>query len=278
MGKKRKISFREFREDWEYQACVDLQKETWGDDVEEIIYRTTMLISQKMGGIASGAFDADDRLLGLVFGLTGQKDGRPAHWSHILAVREDARGMGLGRRLKLYQRELLLKKGVEVMYWTYDPMVARNAHLNLNRLGVGISEYVLDMYGEDPGGTLSRGIGTDRFIVEWRMTDERVEQILSDKGDRDMPPFSDIPVVNTTVEQDGLPIPSDNPLPDDPKVRVEVPHDILKIQNTSAELAGRWRTNTRRVFTFYLNRGFGVEAFFRDPESHRCFYVLQKEG
>ena len=276
MGKKRKISFREFHEDREYQACVDLQKETWGEDVEEVIYRTTMLISQKVGGIAAGAFDADNRLIGLVFGLTGQKDSRPAHWSHILAVREDARGQGLGRRLKLYQRELLLKKGVEVMYWTYDPLVARNAHLNLNRLGVRISEYVLDMYGEDPGGTLSQGIGTDRFIVEWRMTDERVVQILSAKSDKDMQSFFNIPVVNTTVGKDELPIPSDNPLPDDPKVRVEVPQDILLIQNTSVKLAGRWRENTRRVFTHYFNGGYSVEAFFRDPESHRCFYVLQK--
>lgn len=269
------ITLREVREDREYQACVDLQKATWGDCPGEIIYRTTFLISQKVGGITAGAFDAENRMLGFVFGLTGIQNKRPVHWSHQLAVRREYQGQGLGRRLKLYQRQLLLDMGIEIMNWTYDPLVARNAHFNLNRLGVHIKEYVIDIYGEAPGDILSRGIGTDRFIVEWRMAEEHAVKTIHGKRERAERASADGPILNTTINPEGTVTPVDSKLDEHPVVRIEVPNDILAIQNASLDLAARWRANTRRVFTHYIRRGYGVDSFYREPDSQRCFYVLR---
>lgn len=124
----------------EYRACVALQRETWGADFGEVVPATILKVSQRVGGLTAGAFDETGELLGFVFGLTGLEAGRPAHWSHMLAVREDVRDLGIGRRLKEFQRDFLLPLAVEVIYWTFDPLVARNAHLNLNLLGAQVTE------------------------------------------------------------------------------------------------------------------------------------------
>ena len=100
-----------------------------------------------------------------MFGITGVQEGQLVHWSHMLAVERAYRDHGLGRRLKECQRELLRELGVDTIYWTFDPLVARNAHLNLNRLGTTVREYVPDMYG-DTGSPLHT-FGTDRFVVAW---------------------------------------------------------------------------------------------------------------
>ena len=118
----------------EYTECVELQRAIWGEDLRDPVPAPLLRASQKVGAVLIGAFDDKNRLAGFVFGITGIREGRPAHWSHMLGVRPDVRGLGVGRRLKELQRERLLELGVEVAYWTYDPLVARNAHLNLKQI------------------------------------------------------------------------------------------------------------------------------------------------
>src|SRR6185295_11484427 len=121
------ILFRPLAGADDYAACVELQRTTWGRDFQETVPGSVLKICQKVGGVAAGAFAADGRLLGFVFGLTGVRAGSPpclVHWSHMLAVVPEARDLGLGTRLKLYQRELLLPLGVERVEWTYDPLEA----------------------------------------------------------------------------------------------------------------------------------------------------------
>lgn len=255
----------------EYRACVDLQRATWGADFTECVPAAILMVGQKIGGITAGAFGPDGRLLGFVFGLTGILDGRPVHWSDMLAVRDEARGWGLGRRLKVYQRELLLERGVDVAYWTYDPLVARNAHLNLNRLGAEVLEYVQDMYGADTASELHSGLGTDRFVVLWRLRSRRVEQALAGHPP-DFTPFRDAPVVNAEPEAGGPPV--EKALPDAPAVRVEVPADIQAVKAASRETPARWRTTTRRAFLHYLSRGYRVAGFHHDAARGRAFYGL----
>jgi len=173
------IDIRPLRTEQELRACVALQRETWGDAFTDVVPPSILKVSQRIGGVAAGAFDEDDHLLGFVYGLTGVegKAGRIVHWSDMLAVRPEARNLGLGRRLKEYQRRVVGELGAAVIYWTYDPLVARNAHLNFNVFGVRVTEYVQEMYGQTES-LLHRGIGTDRFVVEWPVPDAEVNRRL----------------------------------------------------------------------------------------------------
>ena len=267
------LTFRPLASVADYHACIELQRVTWGRDFSDAVPISILKITQKAGGIAAGAFasdgSADNRLLGFVYGLAGVRDGRLFHWSHMLAVDPAGRDLGLGTRLKLYQRECLLPLGIEEVQWTYDPLEARNAHLNFNHLGVGIAEYVEDMYEGELWSDLARGIGTDRFVTSWRIAGERVARALRDRRAGSSDPFRGAPVANlgaATLD-----------LPEAPRVRVEIPADIQAVKTARPEEAAAWRETTRRAFETYLARGYRVEAFYRDPAEGRCFYGLERE-
>ncbi len=255
---------------------VAIQRETWGQDFTECVPTSMLQISQKVGGIAAGAFDPAGRMVGFLYGLTGARDGRLVHWSHMLAVRSDARGAGLGKRLKLYQREVLLGLGVEEVRWTFDPLVAQNAHVNLNDLGAEIESYVPEMYGADTGSDLHSGLGTDRFIALWRIADPKVAGVLNGKRPGPAKELETAPVVNSELRADGSPNPVDAELPSATAVRVEVPEDIQRAKADSHQVALRWRATTRRAFLWYLERGYRVTGFRRDPDTHRCFYLVAR--
>jgi predicted GNAT superfamily acetyltransferase len=159
----------------ERAACVALQRSTWGEGFTDVIPASILKVSQRIGGVALGAFDQDGALVGFVFGLTGIERGRIVHWSDMLAVAPRARNLGLGRRLKEHQRTVIRQMGGDVIYWTYDPLIARNAHLNFNRLGVRLAEYVEDMYGITDSA-LHGGLPTDRVIVAWPTHDHEIDE------------------------------------------------------------------------------------------------------
>jgi predicted GNAT superfamily acetyltransferase len=266
----------------ELEACVDLQRRVWGPGFADVASPAVLKIVQNVGGVAAGAFDAGGALLGFVFGVTGLADGQQRaliHWSHMLAVLPEARGRDLGYHLKLYQRRRLLDLGVESALWTFDPLVAKNAHLNLVRLGARAVRYARDYYGEGSDSALSAGIGTDRFVVEWRLADERVARRLerAGPGPELSPEHAAAPVAN--VRPAGGEAVVAQP-PSAPVVRVEVPDDILGVRRRSPEQAARWRGSTRQAFEALLDRGYRVETFYREGagEGARAFYVLRKEG
>ena len=248
----------------EFEACVALQRETWGHDFRGCVPAAVLMIAHKVGGVTAGAFDADGQLLGFVFGITGYTDRRPLHWSHMLAVREDARDSGVGVRLKMFQRDLLLRGGVDTARWTFDPLVARNAHLNLNRLGVVVVDYVEDMYG-DSNSALHTGLGTDRFVVEWRLADERTARAIAGRARPDFRTWAAAPAAEE---------PGDAPAE---RVRIEIPPDVHALRGRWPRDAAEWRTRTRRAFLGYLRLGYRIAAFYRDPVSGRCFYGLARE-
>lgn len=258
----------------DYAACVRLQRLTWGSEFTELVPPVILMLTQKVGGIAAGAFDGDE-LAGFVYGLTGFRDGKPVHWSHMLAVRPQFEGLGIGRRLKEFQREQLLERGIESMRWTFDPLVARNAHLNLNRLGATIVEYVTNMYGTDTGSVFHSGLGTDRFVVEWRLESPAVAATLAGTPPKPNEANLRAPVANT-LESDETVLPAERDLPQVPIVRIEIPGDIERIKAESMELGRRWRDSTRRACLWYLARSYTVAGFHKDTETGRCFYHLFK--
>lgn len=269
------VTFRELHTHAEYAEGVEIQKETWGAPFTEIVPASMLMISQKVGGITAGAFGPDGRMQGLVYGLTGIRDGRVVHWSHMLAVRDQTRGSGLGQQLKWFQRSLLLKQGVEVMYWTFDPLVSRNAHLNLNRLGAEIHAYIPDYYGADTDSELHSGLGTDRFIVVWNLKGPRTRRALAGKSTADYGRFTDAPVVDSITVPNIGPIPEKHDLPAHGAVRIEVPSDIQAVKRADPGIAWQWRSVTRHAFLHYLGNGYEVAGLYRDADG-RSFYVLTR--
>jgi len=255
----------------EMAACVELQRDTWGQTFTDQVPASILKVSQRIGGVAAGAFDANGTLLGFVFGLTGVERGRIVHWSDMLAVRPEARDLGLGRRLKEFQRAEVRKHGAEVIYWTYDPLVARNAHLNFNVLGVHAAEYVQDMYGETDS-ELHRAIGTDRFVVAWPVTDEDIGRRLEEtRAAREGPIFEVAPIVNTdSVDQIGAPAELGR------YVRVQIPLDINTLQHDDVGTAVRWRHSTRSAFLRTVCAGYRVDGFRVDEHVGRGFYLLSR--
>jgi len=269
------IDLRPLQSAEDFDQCVALQKETWGEDFSEIVPPSLLMVSQKVGGVAVGAFDASGRLLGFVFGMTGVEEDRMVHWSDMLAVRPECRGAGLGRHLKLTQRTRLLELGVTTVRWSYDPLEASNAHLNINRLGARPHEYVVNMYGEDTGSARHAGIGTDRFIVEWELDGERVKKAIENRLSIDPGIAAGVPVVNTDATA-GEPLDGPFDLSDLPSVRIEIPSAIQQIKADDDALARRWRAATRHAFTHYLSTGYTIRGFLTDHISGRSFYFLSR--
>lgn len=258
----------------EGQKCADLQKETWGEDFTDVVPPSLLMITQTLGGVAVGAYDSSDRLVGFVVGFSGIRDGRLVHWSDMLAVRPEMSGKGIGRRLKEYQRRFLLDIGIETVLWTFDPLVARNAHFNFNRLGARPSEYVIDMYGTDTGSVLHSGLGTDRFIMQWNLEDPIVEIAL--RGEHESAESTEtVNAVNTRMTG-GIPQPVDGDLTDAPVVQIEIPDEIHEVKSNAPEVAMAWRTSTRRAFKWYMENNYSVVGFRLENESRRGLYTLRK--
>lgn len=255
------VSIRPFQSHADRAQCVALQEITWGRGFTERVPAAMLLVAQKLGGVCAGAFDDDGRMLGFVFGVTGLKDGEMVHWSDMLAVHPDAQGQKLGERLKEYQRQQCREMGIATIYWTYDPLVARNAHLNLSRMGARAEEYVEAMYGEGTNSPLQGDMPTDRFVVAWR-----VDSALG------AAPLTEIPQsVPIVVGAD----PAEVPLIDARSVAVRAPRDISALAAADIALARRWRMATRRAFSHYLARGYRVVGFLADADGGR--YLLTRD-
>ncbi len=255
----------------EYDECVRIQNETWGAGFSERVPSTILRLSQYLGGVTAAAFSPEDgKMLGFVFGMTGVREGRLVHWSDLLAVRPEARGRGIGRRLKLFQRAAVLPLGVTRMSWTFDPLVAKNAHLNLNALGASITEYVPDMYGVNTGSALHFAVGTDRFIVAWDLT---TEPSPAPRG-RDIAGLPSTALVVNRIDSPGQAPPV--PAGDDPgDVYVAVPEDIHEVMATTLDLACAWRESTRAAFLRYLKRGYRVSGFHRG-DGHGFYHLVRE--
>ncbi len=274
MNSIQSIIIRHMQTHADFAACVQLQKETWGQEFSEIVPPTVLMVSQKIGGLAAGAYDEAGNMVGFVFGQAGFIKDNLMNWSQMLAVAAEWRGTGLGNKIKLFQRDFCLRNNIDYVYWTYDPLVARNAYLNLNKLGACIESYVEDFYPDGNGSVLHRGMPLDRFIVKWDLKSERVQQALS--GRLSKLDVKGSPVVNTECDDSGNVQPVNLELHASESVCIEIPKNMEQIQSESLELAAIWRLNTRRSFLNYLNLGYVVDGLYARGE--RRFYLLRKNG
>jgi predicted GNAT superfamily acetyltransferase len=269
------IEIRDLATREEFLACVRLQEATWGKGFSERVPTAILGIAARMGGVVAGAVLPDGEMVGFVFGLTGLDQDGPAHWSDMLAVRDASRGRGLGRALKLHQRDRLLALGIRRMYWSFDPLETRNAHLNFARLGVTSSEYVEDMYGISDS-PLHAGIGTDRLVVRWEMDSPRVVGRLAGQGGPTTIAAGSPAVLEAAgSEQEGPGLPGTPVLGlEAARLTIEAPPDVQALKHLAPQVAAAWRSAMRAAFTHYLSRGWEVREFARDPERPR--YLLDR--
>jgi predicted GNAT superfamily acetyltransferase len=164
----------------ELRACVGLQKEVWGFADNELVPLRIFSLAPKIGGQVIGAWDGD-KLVGFAFSIPGIRNGHSYLHSHMLGVKAEYRNTGLGRRLKLFQREDAIQLGYELMEWTFDPLEIKNSYLNLERLGAIARRYNINQYGIT-SSPLQGFLPTDRLVAEWWLKSERVEGLL-DKGE-----------------------------------------------------------------------------------------------
>lgn len=260
----------------ELLACVELQLEIWGEGFTDVVPASILKVAQRIGGVVLGAFGPERTLVGFVFGLTGVERGRLVHWSDMLAVAGVARNLGVGRRLKEEQRKAARELGADVIYWTFDPLIGRNAHLNLNRLGVRITEYVEDMYGITDS-VLHGGVPTDRLVCAWPTSDEEIAECLAE-SERALASVDcrQSPLLTSEWIEDviGAAI-----LPH--CVRIEVPDDAETLLLRDPAAAAGWRRSVREGLRWGLASGYAISAFLaeEDREGRRHgYYVLSKHA
>lgn len=271
----------------EYVRAVAFQEKIWGAGFSERVPRSLMKVTQRLGGVVGGAFDARGEMVGFVYGLTGIEDGGAVHWSDILAVSPELRDQGLGRRLKLFQREAVLELGIRRMYWTFDPLESRNAYLNMGKLGAVAREYEPDMYGvsESP---LHRGLGTDRFVATWELDSDRVHARLA--GDR-LPEAEEASRLPEAFQVSpgggtGVPRPVDSPSRSPEALlaageaagglRVPIPASVQKVRDHDPGAAAAWRDATRAILHPAIRQGWEARELVRAGEV--SYYVLVPPG
>src|SRR5450759_655837 len=162
----------------EMQACFALQKEVWKFSDADLVPVRMFVVASKIGGQVIGAFDGRE-LIGFALAIPGMRNGHCYLHSHMLAVRQQYRNGGLGRRMKLHQREDALARGFELMEWTFDPLEIKNAYLNIEKLGAIARRYNVNQYGIT-SSPLQGGLPPDRLVAEWWMKSKRVEEVLAD--------------------------------------------------------------------------------------------------
>lgn len=160
----------------EMRTAVALQKEVWGFTDLELVPQRMFVVAQKIGGHVIGAFEAD-QMIGFALAIPGARGGHSYLHSHMLAVRRQYQNMGLGRRIKLFQREDAMARGFELLEWTFDPLEIKNAYLNIEKLGAIARRYNVNQYGIT-SSPLQGGLPSDRLVAEWWLKSKRVENLL----------------------------------------------------------------------------------------------------
>ncbi|MBA3913200.1 MAG: GNAT family N-acetyltransferase [Acidobacteriales bacterium] len=230
--------------------CVALQKEVWNFSDAELVPLRLFVVAEKVGGQVLGAY-AGEQLVGFALALPGYREGRVYLHSHMVGVRADHRNLGLGRRIKLWQRESALARGVELIEWTYDPLEIKNAHLNIERLGAISRRYNVNQYGIT-SSPLQGGLPSDRLIAEWWLRSKRVENAIAG-GEHG---------------------------PVQAEVAIAVPREIYEWK-ASAELRGKARAvqeRNREQFLQAFGRGLAVMGYERSEHGDGKFLLAEWEG
>ena len=270
------ISIRNLSTYEEFKQVLDLERQVWGfSDPYDMVPPVVFTITVKRGAILLGAFDERDRMVGFCYSLVGMKAGKVLQWSHMTGVLPEYRG-GLGLRLKLAQRERALALGYDLIEWTFDPLQAMNAHLNMSKLGCVAEEYHRNVYGESTSD-LHKGTPTDRLVAQWHIAEPLVARRLETAQDLRFRANdgADAPLVNRTAMAGAWRTCASIDLNlDVSRFWLEIPTGFTDMQQHAPELAMQWRMHTREIFETYFRRGYRVVDFVLDREAGFGRYLL----
>ncbi|MHB1675110.1 MAG: GNAT family N-acetyltransferase [Acidobacteriaceae bacterium] len=196
-----KIEVRKIVSIPEMEACVQLQQSVWQFRDLDIVPRRMFAVANAVGGQVLGAWDGE-RLVGYALAIPGLREGQPYFHSHMLAVAPEYRNHGIGRMLKIAQREDALARGIELIEWTFDPLEIKNAFFNIEKLGAIVRRYTPDFYGASTS-PLHGNLPTDRLHAEWWLNSERVRSLIAGDGLPNAPINETITVTDTHAGSSG---------------------------------------------------------------------------
>ncbi len=261
----------------------DLQRAVWPDSETDIVPLHMLITAVHNGGLVFGAF-IEEKMVGFVFGFPGIEttaDGpRPKHCSHMLGIHPDHRDGGIGFALKRAQWQMVRQQGLDHVTWTYDPLLSRNAYLNIAKLGSVCSTYRPSEYGDMRDG-LNQGLPSDRFQMDWWINTRRVESRL---GKRSRPTLklnhvmrSGVRLFYSVPRRAGLPHPPEHVPPfEDRMLLTEIPGDFSALKTKEFSLARDWRFFTRELFETAFAKQYIITDFIFDKNegSPRGLYVM----
>lgn len=257
-----------------------LQRVVWPGSETDVVPAHLLITAVHNGGLVVGAF-ADDQLIGFVFGFPGIEftpDGpRPKHCSHMMGIHPQQRDSGVGFALKRAQWQMVRHQGLDHITWTYDPLLSRNAYLNIAKLGAVCNTYRRSEYGDMRDG-LNAGLPSDRFQVDWWINTRRVDRRLSKRARRPLKldDFSKAelqPLYSLAIRSDRLLSPPEHFLPLNGNLTLaEIPSDFGTLKDADFSLARDWRFFSRELFETAFAEGYIVTDFIYDQA--RSFYVL----
>jgi predicted GNAT superfamily acetyltransferase len=262
----------------DFDACVLLQRAVWGLGDLEITSALQMIATIHAGGMLHIAESPEGQAVGFAYAFPGVR-GTVAHLhSDMLAVLPEHQKVGLGVRMKWAQRQEALARGLTLITWTYDALQARNANLNLRRLGGEASEFVENLYGITTSN-LHHGLPTDRLVVRWELRSPRVEERAREGEPPRSVALPAAPRINDVKWQGGWPVSSEPRLDlEEPALLFEIPPDWDVLCQSAPRLAEAWHGTSRRAFQAYFARGYRAADFAptEDAGRRRPFYVLRK--
>jgi predicted GNAT superfamily acetyltransferase len=288
-------------ETWtEYLAAEEIQHVVWEmPDWRDIVPAHILVTAQKNGGIVLGAFSPTEQMVGLAFGFLGMEGNQLKLCSDLLAVHPEWQGKQIGLRLKLHQREIALQHDIALITWTYDPLLALNASLNIGRLGAIARRYLINAYGEMTDG-LNAGLPSDRFEVEWWLNSPRVRQSIERIDEstdvslrtahlqatvlhaswETLQQLGAQQIIHVTFDAAGLPQVDHTAEPSGDILLIEIPNDIGAVKSARPELAREWRDRTRQVLQLSFAAGYMVtDIVFASRDGYRrAAYVLMRQA
>lgn len=227
----------------EMKVCVELQQRVWGYSPIDTVPDQIFIVANKTGGHVLVAYERDEPV-GFALAFAAIRDGLAYLHSHMVAVVEEFQNRGVGRMLKLAQREDAMARGIDLIEWTFDPLQLKNAHFNIARLGAIVRRYIPNLYGRT-SSPLHAGLPTDRLVAEWWVRSQRVERIISGQS----------PLISAGAE------------------RVAIPASIRELSRDDPSAAASIQSEGREKFSTYFSRGLAAVAF--EWEKDQANYVLE---